>query len=155
MGKVMLWSARHAKLVVAVIVAVSLVAAFLAVKVRIDSSTEGMMIEGDPAKAYHRETVERFGSDNVTVVFVRDKRLFTPEKLKILESLYYDLKDLPGVERAESLFSVTNFKGVAGPSRRTPSWTAPPTPRKRPTGSRPTPCARPCSSTASCRRTAR
>ncbi|HOK07335.1 MAG TPA: MMPL family transporter, partial [Syntrophales bacterium] len=114
MGKVMLWSARHAKLVVAVIVAVSLVAAFLAVKVRIDSSTEGMMIEGDPAKAYHRETVERFGSDNVTVVFVRDKRLFTPEKLKILESLYYDLKDLPGVERAESLFSVTNFKGVGG-----------------------------------------
>ena len=114
MGKVMLWSARHAKLVVAVIVAVSLVAAFLAVKVRIDSSTEGMMIEGDPAKAYHRETVERFGSDTVTVVFVRDKRLFTPEKLKILESLYYDLKDLPGVERAESLFSVTNFKGVGG-----------------------------------------
>ena len=114
MGKVMLWSSRHAKLVIAVIIALSAIAAFFAVQVRIDSGTEGMMIEGDPAKDFHRDTVAKFGSDNVTVVFVRDKNLFTPEKLKVLENLYYDLKDLPGVERAESLFSVTNFKGVGG-----------------------------------------
>jgi len=114
MGKIMLWSSRHAKLVVAVIVAVSIISAFFAVQVRIDSGTEGMMIEGDPAKDFHRDTVAKFGSDNVTVIFIRDKNLFTPEKLKVLENLYYDLKDLPGVERCESLLSVTNFKGVGG-----------------------------------------
>lgn len=94
MGKLMLWSLRNAKLVIFINVIITLIAGYYALQIRVDSSTEGMMIDGDPAKDYHRDTVRKFGSDNITVVFVRDKNLFTPEKLKGVESLYFDLKDI-------------------------------------------------------------
>jgi len=94
MGKLMLWSLRNAKLVIIVNVIITLIFGYYALQIRVDSSTEGMMIDGDPAKDYHRDTVRKFGSDNITVVFVRDKNLFTPEKLKDAESVYYDLKDI-------------------------------------------------------------
>ncbi|MCX7816222.1 MAG: efflux RND transporter permease subunit [Syntrophales bacterium] len=126
MGKFMIWCARHAKLVIAIIASISIVAGYFALQVRVDSGTEGMMIEGDPAKEYHRDTVEKFGSDNVTVVFIRDKNLFTPEKLKVLENLHYDLKELPNVERCESLFTVTNFKGRNGELETNPLMDIPP-----------------------------
>jgi predicted RND superfamily exporter protein len=94
MGKLMLWSLRNAKLVIIINVIITLIAGYYAIQIRVDSSTEGMMISGDPAKDYHRDTVRKFGSDNITVVFVRDKNLFTPEKLKDVEKVYYELKDL-------------------------------------------------------------
>ncbi|MCK9392398.1 MAG: MMPL family transporter [Syntrophales bacterium] len=94
MGKLMRWSLKNAKLVIIINVIITLIAGYYAIQIRVDSSTEGMMIDGDPAKDYHRDTVRKFGSDNITVVFVRDKKLFTPEKLKDVEKVYYDLKDI-------------------------------------------------------------
>ncbi len=94
MGGLMRWSLKNAKLVIFINVIITLIAGYYAIQIRVDSSTEGMMISGDPAKDYHRDTVRKFGSDNITVVFVRDKNLFTPEKLKDVEKVYYELKDL-------------------------------------------------------------
>ncbi len=94
MGALMRWSLKNAKLVIFINVIITLIASYYAIQIRVDSSTEGMMISGDPAKDYHRDTVRKFGSDNITVVFVRDKNLFTPEKLKDVEKVYYELKDL-------------------------------------------------------------
>ena len=94
MNKLMLWSLRNAKLVIIINVAITIVFGWFALQIKVDSSTEGMMITGDPAKDYHQDTVRKFGSDNITVVFVRDKNLFSPEKLKDVEKLYYELKDI-------------------------------------------------------------
>jgi len=90
----MLWSLRNARLVIAINVIITIIFGYYALQIRVDSSTEGMMISGDPAKDYHQDTVRKFGSDNITVVFVRDKNLFSPEKLKDVEKLYYELKDI-------------------------------------------------------------
>lgn len=94
MGKLMLWSLQNARLVIIINVIITIILGYFALQVRVDSSTEGMMIEGDPAKDYHRDTVRKFGSDNITVVFIRDRQLFSPEKLKSLEKLYYELKEI-------------------------------------------------------------
>ena len=94
MTKLMLWSLRNARLVIAINVIITIIFGYYALQIRVDSSTEGMMISGDPAKDYHQDTVRKFGSDNITVVFVRDKNLFSPEKLKDVEKLYYELKDI-------------------------------------------------------------
>jgi len=94
MTKLMLWSLRNAKLVIIINVIITIIFGYYALQIKVDSSTEGMMISGDPAKDYHQDTVRKFGSDNITVVFVRDKKLFTPEKLKDVEKLYYELKDI-------------------------------------------------------------
>jgi len=75
---------------------------------------EGLMVKNDPARLVYQNTRETFGSDQISIVFVRDKDLFTPEKLEKLEKLVFALEELPGVTTVESLFSVTNFKNEGG-----------------------------------------
>jgi predicted RND superfamily exporter protein len=114
MRRLMLWGMNHAWLTIFLTLGITIFAAYQALYVHVDSSTEGMMIEGDPAKDYYQETLKKFGSDNVTVVFIQDKDLFTPAKLATMQKLVDALQDIKGVSRVESLFSVTNFKGVGG-----------------------------------------
>ena len=81
MRRLMLWGLNHPWLTIFLTLGITIFAVYQALHVHVDSSTEGMMIEGDPAKEYYQETLKKFGSDNVTVVFIRDKDLFTPAKL--------------------------------------------------------------------------
>lgn len=62
----------------------------------------------------YEDTVKTFGTDRVSVIFVRDDKLFTPEKLKLLENLVFELESVPAVTRVESLFSVKDFKNEGG-----------------------------------------
>ncbi len=108
----MLFALRHRVLCIVIIVLISALALPYALKVRLDVSTKGMMKEGDKDFSYYQETLKRFGTDNISVIYVKDKHLFTPKKLKILQDLTYDLQDLPRVKRVESIFSVNNFRAT-------------------------------------------
>ena len=90
MQKLMLWSEKHPIAVIIIIVLVNLLSAFKIKDIQIDASAEGMMIKGDPAENYYHETLEKFGTDNLAVIYVQDKNLFTPEKLNRL----WDLRDI-------------------------------------------------------------
>jgi len=114
MHLLMLWSHRHPKIIIAIILLCTIFFGFGLPKVRIDSSLSGMMIQGGPDQKYYNETIEKFGSDNITVIFVKDKNLFTPEKLALLDEIHFQMEELPAVEKVESLFSVTNFKSIDG-----------------------------------------
>ncbi|MEW6666936.1 MAG: MMPL family transporter [Thermodesulfobacteriota bacterium] len=81
---------------------------------RQDPSFQGMMIEGDPARQLYEDTIHRFGTDRICIIFIQDDELFTPEKLGLIENLAYDLESVPGVSKVESLFSVQDFKNDAG-----------------------------------------
>ncbi len=126
MRRLMLWSQEHPWLVVVIAAVITVFSLYSARNLKLDVSTEGMMIEGDPAIAYYHDTLEKFGTDNITVVYVRDKNLFTPEKLEKLEKLLFSLQDIPGVSKAESLFSVTNFKSAGGFLETNPLMDMPP-----------------------------
>lgn len=114
MQSLMLWSRRHPWVVTLLILLGSAFFAYGLLKIQIDASSSGMMIQSDPAIAYYEETLKKFGSDNITVIFVKDQNIFTPEKLALLDDIHFQLEELPGVEKVESLFSVTNFKGENG-----------------------------------------
>ena len=114
MRKFMLWSQANPWLVIVTVAIITIFALYSARNIRVDASTEGMMIQGDPAQDYYQETLKKFGTDNITVIFINDKNLFTPEKLKLLDELVFKFEELHGVSKVESLYSVTNFKGVDG-----------------------------------------
>ncbi|MEA3429303.1 MAG: MMPL family transporter, partial [Thermodesulfobacteriota bacterium] len=114
MRKFMLWSQAHPWIAIVVVAILTIFALYSARNLRISASTEGMMIQGDPAQDYYQETLKKFGTDNITVIFINDKNLFTPEKLKLLDDLVFKFEELHGVSKVESLYSVTNFKGVDG-----------------------------------------
>jgi len=126
MRKFLLWSQSHRWIVIAGVTIVTILALYSARNIRIDASTEGMMIQGTPAQDYYHETLKKFGTDNITVIFIRDKNLFTPAKLKLLDDLVFKFEELKGVTKVESLYSVTNFKGVDGTLETNPLMDWPP-----------------------------
>jgi len=83
-------------------------------KLRIDTSAEVMMIRDDPARELYQETLEKFGSDQIAVIFLQDKRLFTPAKMGALKELTFALEDVPGILKVDSLFTVNNIKSENG-----------------------------------------
>lgn len=114
MTKFILWSRDHPWIVIILMILATAFFAYHAKDIRIDASAEGMMIEHDTDRAYYEEMAKIFGSDNITVVYIRDKHLFTHAKLKAIENVAYNLEKIPGVNRVESLFNATNFKSEKG-----------------------------------------
>lgn len=114
MRKILQFGYDHPWIVVFILSVACLFAAFQIPKLKQDPSMEGLMVENDPARLVYQDTRETFGSDQISIVFVRDRDLFTPEKLEKLETLVLALEELPGVTTVESLFSVTNFKNDEG-----------------------------------------
>jgi len=114
-------------LILAVITAASL---FVAKDLRIDPSVDGMMTDDPLARDFHERTVGTFGTDQVTVICLRDPDLFDPERLALIEELAYQLEGLPGVVRVESLFSAADFHYDEGTLRSGPLMRQPPESRE-------------------------
>ncbi len=108
------WSRQHP---VVVVIIAGIITAFFALqlpKVRVDASASRMMVKEDPNRVFYEKTIETFGSDNTTVIYIKDEKLFTYEKLEAIEDIFYNLQDVPGVSRVNGLFNVKNFKGMDG-----------------------------------------
>lgn len=119
MQKLMRFSYAHPRLVLLALFLISILAALQVPNLEQDPSSESMTLSHDPSRDIYEDTLKTFGSDKITVIFLRDEHLFTPRVLERLESLVYSLEDLPGVARVESLFSVTQFmneEGMLNPS---------------------------------------
>lgn len=83
-------------------------------QLRIDTSFDSLISASDPTKAAYEAIKEEFGSDNTTIVYIRDPALWTEEKLLALEKLSFALEDLPFVEKVESLFNVRSIRDRNG-----------------------------------------
>lgn len=114
MQKLMLWSHRNPFAVILLFIIFSVLAAYQLPQITIDASSSKLMIYNDPSKEFYEKTLEEFGSDKILVIFARDEHLFTPEKLGILDDLVFAFEQLHGVDRVESLYSVTHFKSQDG-----------------------------------------
>ncbi len=113
-GRLIAYSARRPWPFVLAILIVTVAAATQLGKLRFSISAEGMMVNGDPARAFFERTVKTFGSDNATAVVVADPHLFDRDKLQAVRKAVEALEALPVVSRTESLFSVRNIKTVDG-----------------------------------------
>ncbi len=111
MNKLMMWSNRHPWFVLFTMLLTTILLGIGITKIRVDASASGMMIKGDPSIQFYEQTLEKFGSDNVSVIFIQDEKLFTPEKIALMDELHFQFEEMDAVQKVESLFSVTNFKG--------------------------------------------
>ena len=114
MEKIFAFSQKFPLLVILILAAGCVLAGLNVGKVYIDSSPESMMIKGDPARDFYEDTLQKFGSDSMMMIYIEDEDLFTVDKLEILERLVIDLGDqhrFSGIARIESLYSAGNIKG--------------------------------------------
>ncbi|MFC1886927.1 RND family transporter, partial [Thermodesulfobacteriota bacterium] len=79
---------------------------------RVDTGFGSMISDDDPNKSIYNQIAREFGSDNRTIVYVRDENLWSPDKLAALEKLHNAFQALDFVERVDDLFNL-----------RTISWT--------------------------------
>ncbi len=114
MNSLMMWSNRHPWIVVCTMLLATVLLGSGITKIHVDASASGMMIKGDPSIKFYEQTLQKFGSDNVSVIFIQDEKLFTPKKIALIDELHYQFEEVAAVEKVESLFSVTNFKGDDG-----------------------------------------
>ncbi|MBI3088345.1 MAG: MMPL family transporter [Candidatus Omnitrophica bacterium] len=83
-------------------------------KLRIDANYDSFMSANDPNYPAYERTIEEFGSDNTTIIYLRDPELFSQARLRRIEELASALSDLDAVERVESLFSALNIRDQEG-----------------------------------------
>jgi len=81
-------------------------------RVRVDPSLNEMLPEGDSARLFYEDLVERFGSDDVVFVVLRSTELFTPIGLDTLVRVTRALEAAPGVHHVEGLANALRMRAV-------------------------------------------
>lgn len=93
------------------------------VHLKMDAGYNSLIDPTSPSKQAYDQSVELFGSDYMTLIYLRDTDLFTSEKLARIEELTYTIQDLDFVERVDSLFTAANMRNVDGDLDSSPLWT--------------------------------
>ena len=120
----------------------------------IDTSAEGLMVKGDPARAFYDNAKKRFGNDTLSIVVIKADDVFAAPVLESVRRVTRTLERMDLVSRVESLTTVRNVKGD-GRSLDTEPLVPRPCPPARPSSppSAPTRSGTPSSWTISWRRT--
>ena len=106
MEKLLVLSARYPRLVVAILVVITLLAASQLPKLQVYVSPQSLSVQDDPDRAAYQRSVATFGSDKISVIYLHDDALFRPDKLQALQAEIARIDALPFVLRTRSLFSV-------------------------------------------------
>lgn len=112
--KLVLACAEWRYVVVLCLLAVSVLAASGVPKVRIDTGFDRLVPGGGADRRAYQQVTREFGSDNRTIIYVRDAALWTPGKLAALEHLHHTLATLPMVERIDDLYTRRSLRSMDG-----------------------------------------
>ncbi|PKM21719.1 MAG: transporter, partial [Gammaproteobacteria bacterium HGW-Gammaproteobacteria-14] len=99
---------NHPTLWLALLVVVTLVAAFQARHFRLDASADALVLEHDKALEYYREVARQYGgSDFLIVTYSPSQRaLFNRDTLNHLDALHAELSAVNGVQTVYSMLDV-------------------------------------------------
>ncbi len=102
------------RLVAMLVILITLPLGFGVTKLEIDTSFNSLIPADEPEKLAYQSAMDEFGSDNKTIIYVRDKDLWTARKLARLDDMVRELKDLEHVYRVDSLFNLRIIEGTPG-----------------------------------------
>ena len=112
MQKLIFWVLKHPIISIGLLVIITVGLCWKVNTLEIDSSAEGLMVEGDPARDYYETIKEKFGDDNLTVVVLQADDIFTMPALRVIGNMTEDLESIEGVTSVESLTTVNRIQGV-------------------------------------------
>lgn len=98
---------RAPRLVLGLVVALVVLAAFGLPKFKLDASADSLTLENDQGLNYFRETAKNYSSgDFLIVTFTPRQDLFSDESLQLLRQLHDDLADIEGISSINSILNV-------------------------------------------------
>jgi uncharacterized protein len=83
-------------------------------KLEIDTGVDSLIPANDPARLIYQRVAGEFGTDNKTIIYIKDSQLWTPAKLGKLQKLHESLEQIPNVSRVDSLYSLHTIDGKDG-----------------------------------------
>jgi predicted RND superfamily exporter protein len=81
-------------------------------RLSIDTGLDSLIPANDPSRLIYERISGEFGTDNRTIIYVRDANLWTPEKLGVLEKLHRELTRLDYVSQIDDLFTLHTIRGI-------------------------------------------
>lgn len=105
---------RHTRPVAAILVLLTLLAAAGLPRLTVDTGFDSLIPASDPARQVYQRVMREFGTDNKTIIYIRDRQLWTPAKLARIESLHRELEQIRDVTRVNSLFSLHTVDSSSG-----------------------------------------
>jgi len=106
------WIFHHRWLVLALVLAVTLLCGWQLPKLRFDASTEGFLRDNNPARVAYDAFRERYGRDELIVVGANPPDVFDLHALEQLRSLHRDLETrVPHVQSVASLINARSTRG--------------------------------------------
>ena len=100
-----------------VIMALLLITLFTAAglpKLEMDTGVDSLIPASDPGRLVYQRVMGEFGSDNKTIIYIKDPDLWTPDKLAKLEKLHEGMAKIDKVTRVDSLYSLHTIDGSEG-----------------------------------------
>ncbi|MBT2995349.1 MAG: MMPL family transporter [Candidatus Thiodiazotropha sp. (ex Ctena orbiculata)] len=107
-------AAHRPWLVFTVTLFITLSAALQLSALRIEISAEGMMVNHPEVVADYKESLQTFGSDAVTVIYLEDEGLLQPANLTAIRQALRRIEAIPRVSHTTSLFSVRYLRTENG-----------------------------------------
>ena len=83
-------------------------------RLQVDTGINSLIPADDPSRLVYQKVMGEFGTDNKTIIYIKDENLWTPNKLIRLEQLHLALEKIKGVIRVDGLFSLHTVHGVDG-----------------------------------------
>lgn len=124
--RLLLLGIRHRQVVTFVLAAITLLAAAGLPRLKVDTGFDSLIPASDPARRIYQRVMSEFGTDNKTVIYIRDPKLWTPAQLARLESLHRGMEGLQDVTRVDSLFTLHTVDRANGKINAKPVLSAAP-----------------------------
>lgn len=83
-------------------------------QLKIDTGIDSLIPTDDPARQVYQKVMGEFGTDNKTIIYIKDKNLWMTDKLARLEQLHLAIEKIDGVIRVDGLFSLHTVHGIDG-----------------------------------------
>ena len=102
---------KRRALVTMFVLFVTLAAGVGLMRLQIDTSVDSLIPAGDPSRLVYQKVMGEFGTDNKTIIYIRDSDLWAPDKLAKIEKLHFEIEKIDGVSRVDSLFTLHTVQG--------------------------------------------
>ncbi len=106
--------ANHRLLTLLFLVLITCIAGLGLPRLKMDTDVYSLIPQSHPDKKAYDQIVQEFGSDNRSIVYVKDENLWSEDKLAALERLHFALGSLDAVKQVDDLFTLRSIRGAKG-----------------------------------------
>lgn len=112
--RLLMLGVNHRLITLLLLVSVTGMAGFGLPNLKVDTGFDSLISITDPNVPVYDQVAREFGSDNRTIVYVKDRDLWSHEKLAALKKLHHRLESLEFVVRVDDLFTLRSIRGSGG-----------------------------------------